>query len=106
MRYFLPQKAITAFLSHAVNNFSDSDLKHIETLAYLFGNKSEDEVTVTDIIFPEQKGSSGHVDDLGKYNLKEKIYLILSAVFCIQSAICLQFIPRNPLAKTKYMNLF
>ena len=68
MKYFLPQKSITAFLSHAVNNFSAS--KQIETLAYLFGKKSEDEVTVTNIIFPEQKGSPSHVDDLGKYIFK------------------------------------
>ena len=72
MRYLLPQKAITAFLSHAVNNFSGSKSEQIETLAYFFGKESEteDEVTITYIIFPEQKGSPNHVDDLGKYTFK------------------------------------
>ena len=68
MRYFVPQEVVSSFISHAVNNFTSKTSKHhVETLAYLFGRKVEDDITVLDIIYPEQHGTPGHVDDLGKH---------------------------------------
>ena len=64
MRYILPQKVITAFLYHAVNNFNDG--RHIETLAFLVGKKVGDEVIATDIMFPQQEGTPSHVQESGK----------------------------------------
>ena len=69
MRYFWPQKVITTFLYHAVNNH-DEDGRHIETLAFVSGRRDGDDVTATDIMFPQQEGSSEHVDDAGKIGSK------------------------------------
>ena len=66
MRYLLPQKVITSFLQHAVNNLTDDDAGHIETLAFLVGKQDGDEVTATDIMYPQQQGTPVHVDDSGK----------------------------------------
>ena len=65
MKYFLPQRVVKTFLSHAVGNLSREDSRHIETLAFLIGRKSGNDLTVTDIIFPQQKGNSDRVDDIG-----------------------------------------
>ena len=65
MRYFWPQKVITTFLYHAVNNH-DENGNHIETLAFVSGRRDGDDITATDIMFPQQEGSSVHVDDSGK----------------------------------------
>ena len=66
MRYNLPQKVITKFLYHAVNNFSEDGSGHVETLAFLVGKLDGNEITATEIMFPQQQGTSGHVDDSGK----------------------------------------
>ena len=66
MKYFLPENVIRTFLSHAVNNLSGSGARHIETLAFVVGKKIENEVTATDIMFPQQEGTPSHVSDSGK----------------------------------------
>ena len=66
MKYLLPQKVITSFLSHAVNNFSRFDLRHVESLALLIGKRNGDEVTASHIIYPKQHGSHDFVEDDGK----------------------------------------
>ena len=66
MKYSIPQKLITSFLEHSVNNFSTHGGQHIETLAFLVGKKDGNEVEATDIIFPQQTGSSVLCEDMGK----------------------------------------
>ena len=75
MKYFIPHAVIASFLEHSVNNFAGSDFgdsdgpipgRHVETLAFLIGKKDGEDITATDIIFPNQYGTPGHVDDLGK----------------------------------------
>ena len=66
MKYILPENVINTFLSHAVNNFSWTEPRHIETLAFVVGKKIENEVTATDIMFPQQEGTPSHVSDSGK----------------------------------------
>ena len=41
--------------------------KHVETLGFLLGFKSDDNLIGTDLIFPQQDATCGHVDDKGKY---------------------------------------
>ena len=41
--------------------------KHIETLAFLFGYKSDSNFIGTHLIFPEQEGTCSRVDDKGKF---------------------------------------
>ena len=65
MKYFLPHKVLSTFLAHAVNNFSRTDSKHVETLAFVIGRRNGNEVTATDIMFPQQEGTPSHVDDSG-----------------------------------------
>ena len=65
MKYFLPHKVLSTFLAHAVNNFSRTDSKHVETLAFVIGRRNGNEVTATDIMFPQQEGTPSHVDDTG-----------------------------------------
>ena len=66
MKYFLPEKVINTFLTHAVNNFYGTTSRHIETLAFVVGKKNGNEVTATDIMFPQQEGTPSHVSDSGK----------------------------------------
>ena len=65
MRYIWPKEVITTFLYHAVNNH-DENGNHIETLAFVSGRRDGDDIRATDIMFPQQEGSSVHVDDSGK----------------------------------------
>ena len=65
MRYFLPQKVITAFLYHAVNNHEGNG-NHIETLAFVIGKRDGEDVTATEIMFPQQEGTPSHVQESGK----------------------------------------
>ena len=79
MRYKIPHTVLTTFLEHAVNNFAANDNAgsshlphhgyHIETLAFLVGIQDGEEILATEIIFPKQFGTSGHVEDLGKYTI-------------------------------------
>ena len=66
MKYQIPQKVLKEFLALGAKNFSKEDHGHIETLAYLVGHNSGRQIIITDIIFPDQEGFSGHVDDKGK----------------------------------------
>ena len=65
MKYFLPQRLISSFLSHAVNNFSSVDSRHHETLAFVIGKQEGEELTATEIIYPLQIGKSDRVEDEG-----------------------------------------
>ena len=66
MKYQIPHKVLQEFLALSAKNFSKEDHGHIETLAYLVGHNSGRHIIITDIIFPDQEGFSGHVDDKGK----------------------------------------
>ena len=68
MKYILPQRVLTSFLSHAVNNFAteDSKKKHVESLALIFGKKNGDELSAIHIIYPKQHGTKDFVEDIGK----------------------------------------
>ena len=67
MKYNIPHAVLTSFMEHSVNNHEVNNCHHVETLAYLVGKKSEDgNVTATDIIFPNQQGTSTRVEDLGE----------------------------------------
>ena len=66
MTYQIPHKVLKEFLALSAKNFSKEDHGHIETLAYLVGHNSGRHITITDIIFPDQEGFPGHVDDRGK----------------------------------------
>ena len=66
MKYQIPHKVLQEFLALSAKNFSKEDHGHIETLAYLVGHNSGRHIIITDIIFPDQEGFPGHVDDRGK----------------------------------------
>jgi hypothetical protein len=63
--YLIPLEVIEQFGSVSAKNKSN-DGKHIETLAYLVGHKSNDDFIGTHLVFPEQEGKSDSVDDKGK----------------------------------------
>ena len=70
MRYKIPHLVLTTFLERAANNFGGSQRKghdHVETLSLLVGKKDGEEITATEIIFPEQFGTPDYVEDLGKF---------------------------------------
>ena len=63
--YLIPLEVIKQFGSVSAKNKSDTG-RHIETLAYLIGYKSNDDFIGTHLVFPEQEGKSDSVDDKGK----------------------------------------
>ena len=63
--YLIPLEVIEQFGSVSAKNKSN-DGKHIETLAYLVGHKSNDDFIGTHLVFPEQEGTSDSVEDKGK----------------------------------------
>ena len=64
-KYIIPQDLFRKFQAVSSNNFNNG--RHIETLAYLFGQKSDDNLIGTHLIFPEQEGTCGRVDDKGSF---------------------------------------
>ncbi len=60
----VPQTVSATFLNVARGNI-DSEGKLIETLCFLVGHETSNELIVTDIVFPVQKGSGAKVDDHG-----------------------------------------
>ncbi len=60
----VPDKVQTAFLNVARGN-RDKDGTLIETLCFLVGHETKDNLIVTDIVFPVQEGNGGKVDDCG-----------------------------------------
>ena len=75
MIYSIPHDVIASFLEYAANNYAGSDYgssdgpvkrRHVETLAILVGTKDGEDIRATDIIFPNQHGTPGSVEDLGE----------------------------------------
>ena len=63
--YLIPQEVFNIFESVSARNKS-KDGRHIETLAYLVGHKSNGDFIGTHLVFPEQEGRCDSVDDKGK----------------------------------------
>ena len=61
--YNIPEEVIESFCQKAGTN------KNIETLAYLVGFKDNDTqtITVSDMVFPQQKGTPVECEDLGMH---------------------------------------
>ena len=59
VQYNIPDDVIAKFCQKAGEN------RKIETLGYLVGFKNCDIITVTDLVFPRQRGTSTFVDDEG-----------------------------------------
>ena len=64
--YKIPKEVLKTFHHVSANNRLENG-KHIETLAFLFGYKSESNFIGTHLIFPEQEGTCSRVDDKGKF---------------------------------------
>ena len=67
MRYKIPEKALERFIEVAQKNKSQDDDRHIETLAYLLGYEDDQNgaIIATEIVFPNQSGTSVSVTDEG-----------------------------------------
>ena len=65
--YIIPEELIREFRRVSANNCSE-DGGHIETLGFLIGYKSNDNLVGTDLIFPEQEATCSRVVDNGKYS--------------------------------------
>ena len=61
--YIIPEDALREF--HRVSSRNRSNGHHIETLGFLLGYKSDDNLIATNLIFPEQEATSSRVDDKG-----------------------------------------
>ena len=72
MRYKFPEEALDKFTEVAKLNKSEEDHGHIETLGYFLGYEDETNGTVvaTELVFPNQIGTSVLVSDEGKLTLK------------------------------------
>ena len=64
-KYNIPGTLLKAFLGIAKENKSEDGL-HVETLGLLVGFCEDNTLTATDIIFPDQKGTSSIVIDQGR----------------------------------------
>ena len=62
--YIIPSDLVRKFHGVSSNNYSQNG-KHIETLGFLLGYKSNDNYVATDLIFPEQQATCSRVDDKG-----------------------------------------
>ena len=65
MNYKIPEKVFNDFEDIGGKNYSTKDHKHIETLAYLIGEESSNEIVVTELIYPDQDGEPSHVKSKG-----------------------------------------
>ena len=65
-RYIIPGAVLKEFEKVSLENMNESG-KHKETIAILIGtlDDKKDLLLATEIIFPEQTGSSDEVEDLG-----------------------------------------
>ena len=64
--YIIPADLLRKFRYIAANNLSSINGKHVETLGFLFGYKSGENLIATDLIFPQQEATCSRVDDKGK----------------------------------------
>ena len=63
--YIIGDDLLSQFTRVAVKNTSIQDGQHLETLAFLLGYSSNDNLIATDLIFPKQHGQACKVDDEG-----------------------------------------
>ena len=63
--YIIPSDLLKQFGQVSTKNHSKHDGRTIETLGFLLGYKTDDNIIGTVLIFPEQEGTCGHVDDKG-----------------------------------------
>ena len=81
--YIFPENLIKEFEAIAGKSISQEDGKLIETLAFVAGFKENDNYIGTHLIFPQQTGSGGHVEDKGKnFNVTRYILIHFDAFFC------------------------
>ena len=66
MFYKISEKVLKEFVYISSRNFSQTDSKHIETLAFLLGHGTSTELTASELIFPDQEGFAYKVNDKGK----------------------------------------
>ena len=69
--YIIPSDLLRTFRNVSANNYSNGNGKHVETLGFLLGYKSEENLIATDLIFPKQDATCSRVDDKGKLFLPE-----------------------------------
>ena len=72
--YIIPEELIQTFQQVSASNFHNG--KHVETLGFLFGYKSNENLVGTDLIFPEQEATCSRVDDKGKFTKISKPEII------------------------------
>ena len=77
--YTIPKDVLKKFHHVSARNRSENG-KHIETLAFLFGYRSESNFIGTHLIFPEQEGTCSRVDDKGKFFFAYQLFVILSRI--------------------------
>ena len=65
MDYKIPEKVFKDFEHIAGWNYSTKKHQHIETLAYLIGEDSSNEIVVTELIYPDQNGEHDNVTTKG-----------------------------------------
>ena len=66
MMYIIPSHLLKIFREVSARHRSP-DSRHVETLAFLFGHKSDKNYIATHLIFPEQEGTCSRVDDKGMF---------------------------------------
>ena len=64
--YIIPSDLLRTFRNVGASNYSKGNGKHVETLGFLLGHKSEENLIATDLIFPQQDATCSRVDDKGK----------------------------------------
>ena len=78
--YKIPKEVLRNFHHVSARNRSENG-KHIETLAFLFGYKSESNFIGTHLIFPEQEGTYSRVDDKGEcFFFAYQLFVMLSRI--------------------------
>ena len=65
MLYIIGDDLLPQFTKVAVKNVSIQDGQHVETGAFLLGYSDNDNLIVTDLVFPKQLGQAHKVDDEG-----------------------------------------
>ena len=72
MNYTIPEKVFSDFEYISGRNYSSKDHKHIETLAFLIGDKdSSNQILVKDLIYPDQEeGPQFHAYSKGMHGCK------------------------------------
>ena len=67
MFYKIPQLLFQDFEEVSGRNYSNSDTKHVETLALIIGEESGTNIIANGLIYPDQDGHSYHVTSKGSY---------------------------------------